>query len=39
MFPEAFPEPPYVNTQKTNDDYRGWNVELKRLFFANGQRE
>ncbi|KAF8743831.1 hypothetical protein AX14_000237 [Amanita brunnescens Koide BX004] len=40
MFPEAFPEPPStVNTQKTNDDYRGWNVELKRLFFANGQRD
>lgn len=39
MFPEAFPELPHVNIEQTNALYKGWNVELKRLFFANGQRK
>ena len=39
MFPEAFPEPPHARTQQTNTDYKGWNVQLKRLFFATGRRK
>ncbi|KAG6910123.1 hypothetical protein DXG01_012882 [Tephrocybe rancida] len=44
MFPEAFPIPPTIAAteramQKTNTVYKGWNVRLNRLFFANGQRD
>ncbi|KAG6896631.1 hypothetical protein C0992_007037 [Termitomyces sp. T32_za158] len=38
MFPEAFPEPPKTAISETNRVYKGWNVKLDRLFFANGQR-
>lgn len=39
MFPEAFPSLPVPNTLRTNQAYKGWNVRLQRLFFANGQRD
>ncbi|KAF8631129.1 hypothetical protein AX15_002476 [Amanita polypyramis BW_CC] len=39
MFPEAFPGPPHVHTRRTNRLYEGWNVQQKRLFFANGIRD
>ncbi|KAG6885617.1 hypothetical protein C0993_012364 [Termitomyces sp. T159_Od127] len=39
MFPEAFPEPPKTAISETNKVYKGWNVQLDRLFFANGQRD
>ncbi|KAG6830155.1 hypothetical protein H0H87_008998 [Tephrocybe sp. NHM501043] len=39
MFPEAFPQPPKTAIKKTNKNYKGWNVRLNRLFFANGQRD
>lgn len=39
-FPEAFPEGtlPVPNVEKTNAAYDGWNVQIDRLFFANGKR-
>ena len=37
-FPEAFPEPPVANVSATNTAYGGWNTDVPRLFFANGQR-
>ncbi|KNZ77238.1 Putative serine protease K12H4.7 [Termitomyces sp. J132] len=39
MFPEAFPEPPKTAINKTNEVYKGWDVKLDRLFFANGRRD
>ncbi|KAG6854358.1 hypothetical protein C0991_007863 [Blastosporella zonata] len=39
MFPEAFPTPPTPAIQRTNSVYKGWNVKLDRIFFANGQRD
>ncbi|KAG5648817.1 hypothetical protein DXG03_000166 [Asterophora parasitica] len=36
MFPEAFPRPPRTQIERTNRVYKGWNVRLNRLFFANG---
>ncbi|PPQ79519.1 hypothetical protein CVT25_003401 [Psilocybe cyanescens] len=39
MFPAAFPRPPIPNTILTNIKYRGWNVRIKNLFFANGIRD
>lgn len=39
MFREAFPKPPVPAAAKTNAVYKGWNVKLNRLFFANGQRK
>lgn len=39
MFPEAFPQLPDVKIQQTNTNYEGWNVQLKRLFFATGKRK
>lgn len=39
MFPEAFPEPPRTAIKETNKVYKGWNVKLDRLFFANGRRQ
>ncbi|KAG6850910.1 hypothetical protein H0H93_006736 [Arthromyces matolae] len=38
MFPEAFPEPPQTAIAATNHVYKGWDVKLDRLFFANGHR-
>ncbi|KAJ7603739.1 serine carboxypeptidase S28-domain-containing protein [Roridomyces roridus] len=39
MFPEAFPQPPNVQTARTNKLYDGWNVTVSNLFFANGERD
>jgi len=39
MFPQAFPKPPQINVDKTNIKYKGWNVHVNHLFFANGQRD
>ncbi|KAG6832185.1 hypothetical protein H0H92_004917 [Tricholoma furcatifolium] len=40
MFPDAFHStPPSPAIQTTNEDYEGWNVNLDRIFFANGQRD
>ncbi|THH18761.1 hypothetical protein EUX98_g8903 [Antrodiella citrinella] len=39
MFPAQFPKPPQVNVAPTNTEYKGWNVQIDHLFFANGQRD
>ncbi|KAI0065739.1 peptidase S28, partial [Artomyces pyxidatus] len=39
MFPAAFSSPPTPNVQKTNAAYDGWNLQVKRMFFANGKRD
>jgi len=39
MFPAAFPTKPTVQINRTNNVFKGWNVRLNRLFFANGMRD
>ncbi|EKM56364.1 uncharacterized protein PHACADRAFT_253438 [Phanerochaete carnosa HHB-10118-sp] len=39
FFPQAFSQPPVPNVQSVNSAYKGWNVSIDRLFFANGQRD
>jgi hypothetical protein len=39
MFPQAFAYPPQPTTQQTDEMYAGWNVNIPRLFFANGLRD
>ncbi|KAG2127940.1 serine carboxypeptidase S28-domain-containing protein [Suillus bovinus] len=39
MFPEVFAYPPQPATAETNAMYAGWNVDVPRLFFANGLRD
>ncbi|KAG2355878.1 serine carboxypeptidase S28-domain-containing protein [Suillus spraguei] len=39
MFPQAFASPPNTPTAETNAMYAGWNVDVPRLFFANGLRD
>ncbi|OJA09344.1 hypothetical protein AZE42_13689 [Rhizopogon vesiculosus] len=39
MFPNVFASPPHPTTAKTNMIYTGWNVDVERLFFANGLRD
>ncbi|KAL1681595.1 serine carboxypeptidase S28-domain-containing protein [Schizophyllum commune] len=39
MFPEAFPEPPVTQINRTNTEYKGWDVREQRLFFANGHKD
>ncbi|KAG1787153.1 serine carboxypeptidase S28-domain-containing protein [Suillus plorans] len=39
MFPEAFTHPPQPTTTQTDTMYAGWNVNVPRLFFANGLRD
>lgn len=39
MFPAAFPETPVVQIERTNTVYKGWDVNIDHLFFANGARE
>jgi hypothetical protein len=39
MFPEAFAYPPQPTTEETNTMYAGWDVDIPRLFFANGLRD
>lgn len=38
MFPAAFSRPPRVAIERTNRVYKGWDVRLDRLFFANAIR-
>jgi len=39
MFPDVFASPPQPTTAETNLMYAGWNVDVERLFFANGLRD
>ncbi|KAG1770250.1 serine carboxypeptidase S28-domain-containing protein [Suillus occidentalis] len=39
MFPDAFAYPPQPTTAETNVMYAGWDVDIPRLFFANGLRD
>ncbi|CAL1700044.1 unnamed protein product [Somion occarium] len=39
MFPKAFPRPPVPKAAQVNKKYKGWNVKVDRLFFANGHRD
>ncbi|KAG1787150.1 serine carboxypeptidase S28-domain-containing protein [Suillus plorans] len=39
MFPQAFAYPPQPTTTQTDTMYAGWNVNVPRLFFANGLRD
>ncbi|GJJ15866.1 hypothetical protein Clacol_010144 [Clathrus columnatus] len=39
FFPEAFPNPRAPNIAATNAKYQGWNVNLDRLFVANGKQD
>jgi hypothetical protein len=39
MFPQAFAYPPQPTTTETDMMYDGWNVDVPRLFFANGLRD
>ncbi|KAF8513795.1 serine carboxypeptidase S28-domain-containing protein [Gautieria morchelliformis] len=38
-FPKAFPTPPTPKAVNTNAKFKGWNVNLDRLFFANGKQD
>ncbi|KAG2053444.1 hypothetical protein BDR06DRAFT_982770 [Suillus hirtellus] len=39
MFPQAFAYPPLPTTTETDMMYDGWNLDVPRLFFANGLRD
>lgn len=39
MFPEAFPETPVVQIERTNTVYQGWDLKVDHLFSANGARK
>lgn len=39
MFPEAFSAPPTPHTSETNMKYRGWDVNVERMIFVNGESE
>lgn len=39
MFPEAFEKPPKVDIKGTNKAYKGWDVRIENIFFANGMRK
>jgi len=39
MFSTAFSSPPVPRAEATNSLYKGWDVRIDRLFFANGMRE
>ncbi|KAH7908620.1 peptidase S28 [Hygrophoropsis aurantiaca] len=39
MFPQKFTTPPTPTVTQTDTMYEGWNVEVDRLFFANGLRD
>ena len=38
MFPEKFSSPPLPSVFEVDTMYEGWNVNVNRLFFANGLR-
>lgn len=37
-FPEKFKTPPVPTVGAVNKAYAGWNVNIDKLFFANGRR-
>jgi len=39
MFPQKFFTPPLPPTDEVNRMYAGWDVDVDRLFFANGLRD
>ncbi|EIW78769.1 peptidase S28 [Coniophora puteana RWD-64-598 SS2] len=39
FFPQKFSTPPTPAVDATNAEYDGWNVNIDRLFFANGLRD
>ncbi|KAI0058076.1 peptidase S28 [Artomyces pyxidatus] len=39
MFAAAFSTPPVPEADETNTAYDGWNLQVDRLFFANGKRD
>ncbi|KAG6918838.1 hypothetical protein DXG01_011243 [Tephrocybe rancida] len=39
MFPAAFPGTVNVQIDRTNEVFKGWNVSIDHLFFANGIRK
>ncbi|KAH7916580.1 peptidase S28 [Hygrophoropsis aurantiaca] len=39
MFPQKFSKPPTPRVQATNKKYKGWNINVKRTFFATGVRD
>ncbi|KAG8737421.1 hypothetical protein FRC10_008200 [Ceratobasidium sp. 414] len=39
FYPTAFPKPRLPNTLNIDTKYQGWNVNVPRLFFANGKRD
>lgn len=38
MFPQKFSSPPTPSVAEVDFMYAGWNVNVDRLFFANGLR-
>ena len=38
FFPDKFSSPPSPSTAEVNNMYGGWNVNVDRVFFANGRR-
>ena len=38
-FPQAFPKPHGPDVDAVNKAYGGWDVNIERLFFANGERK
>ncbi|KAF8699317.1 Serine protease S28, partial [Rhizoctonia solani] len=39
FYPKSFPKARFPNTLNINTKYKGWNVNIPRLFFANGKRD
>ncbi|CAE6424059.1 unnamed protein product [Rhizoctonia solani] len=39
FYPKSFPKARFPNTLNINTRYKGWNVNVPRLFFANGKRD
>jgi len=39
MFPEKFSSPPSPSVSEVNKMYKGWNINVDRLFLANGLRD
>ncbi|KIJ35161.1 hypothetical protein M422DRAFT_69992 [Sphaerobolus stellatus SS14] len=39
MFPKAFPKAPVPQVAATNQKFKGWDVNLFRLFVANGKQD
>ncbi|KAF8518527.1 serine carboxypeptidase S28-domain-containing protein [Hysterangium stoloniferum] len=39
MFPTAFPQPTAPRVAETNAKFLGWDIDVERLFFANGKQD